>query len=173
MAVSEALDFALDIKGLGNRLVDRLDSLRDASPIFWSDINAAWLVTGHKEVLDGYYGRLPLSSARLPHLAVSHLDPADCAKFIPNVMAAPKSWLLNMDGPEHHRIRRLIQKAFSKPVVETIRPDIRRYVQETLDHVATIDGPVDFVEQVARTIPARMILKVFGFDDTLITKMQH
>ncbi|WP_198351107.1 cytochrome P450 [Flavisphingomonas formosensis] len=172
MTVEAELDFHMDIKGLGNNLVDRLDALRAVDPIYWSALNQAWLVTGHKEVLDGYYGRLPLSSVRLPYLAVAHLNAEERAQ-IPEVMSAPRHWLLNMDGDEHHRIRRLIQKAFGKPVVGAIRPDVQRYVQETLDAVAMVDGPVDFVEEVARIIPARMILKVLGFDDTLIARLQH
>jgi pimeloyl-[acyl-carrier protein] synthase len=166
------LDFPLDIKGLGNRLLHKLDVMRDASPIFWSEINQAWFVTGHKQVLEGYHGKLPLSSRRLPDFAVMHLSDAERAQ-IPNVMEAPKTWLLNMDGDGHHRIRRLVSKAFGKPVVESIRPDVRRYVREALDAVAKIDGPVDFVEQVARIVPARMILKQLGLDDMLIEKMQR
>lgn len=170
---SAEIDFVMDVQGLGEKLTQKLDAMREHSPIYWSAANQAWIVTGHKEVLDGFYGRMPLSSVRLPHLAVGHLSPEDCAKYIPNVMEAPKSWLLNMDGEEHHRVRRLIQKAFSKPVVELIRPDIQRYVREALDNVAQVNGPVDFVEEVARIIPARMILKVFGFNDMLIEKMQR
>lgn len=173
METAAAIDFPLDMKGLGEGLLARLDRMREASPIYWSKANQVWIVTGHKEVLNGFYGRLPLSSVRLPDLAIAHLDPAVAARELPNFMALPHTWPINMDGEQHHRVRRLVQKAFGKPVVEAIRPDIQRYVREVLDSVAANTGPIDFVEQVARIIPARMILKVFGFDDTLIGKLQH
>lgn len=173
MQISDNLDVVLDVARLGTDLVARLDALRETDPIFWSEANQAWIVTGHKEVLDGYYGRLPLSSVRLPHFAVAHLDPAAVERELPNFLRIPHTWPINMDGAQHHRVRRLVQKAFGKPVVEALRPDIRRYVAEALDSVAQADGPIDFVEQVARVIPARMVLKVFGLDDTLIARMQR
>ena len=172
MPDSAQLDFKLDVKALGHRLTGHLDALREVDSLFWSEINQAWMVTGHKEVLDGYFGKLPLSSVRLPFLAVAHLSEEEQAQ-IPETIEAPRHWLLNMDGPEHHRIRRLIQKAFGRKVVEVIRPDVQRYIQEALDKVAAVEGTVDFVEDVARIIPARMILKVLGFEDTLIGRMQH
>src|SRR5262249_12837699 len=134
--------------------------------------NHAWIVTGHQEVFDGFYGKLPLSNKRLPFLAVDHVPEAERVRF-PNVMEVPKSWLLNMDDPEHQRLRRLMVRAFGKPVVEGIRPDVRRYIQETLDAVGKIDQPFDFIAKVARVIPARMILKQLGLDDTLIAKLHH
>ncbi|WP_162806316.1 cytochrome P450 [Sphingosinicella terrae] len=168
-----ALDFALDPQALGDGLFEKLDALRAAGPIFWSEQNRAWIVTGHEEVLAGFYGKLPLSANRLPHLAVGHIpEPLRYERF-PNLMEAPKAWLLNMDDPEHQRIRRLVQKAFSRPVVESLRPDVRRYVEEALDRAAGIDGAFDFVAEVARLIPGRMILKVLGLGDELIGRLHH
>jgi cytochrome P450 len=169
----QTLDFAIDIQGLGADLPEKLDRMREADPIFWSAQNQAWIVTGHRQVVEGYYGKLPLSSVRLPFLAVTHLSEEDKATKIPHLMEAPKTWLLNMDDPEHQRMRRLMVKAFSKPVVEAIRPYVRQYIQEALDDVAAIDGPFDFVQKVARIIPARMILRQFGLDDTLIAKLHR
>lgn len=173
MTGTDAPDFPLDVAALGEDLPAMLGALRERDPVFWSEANQAWIVTGHKEVLAGYYGRLPLSSVRLPHFAVAHLDPVEVERRLPNFIRIPHTWPINMDGDQHHRVRRLVQKAFGKPVVEAIRPDIRRYVREALDAVAKVEGPIDFVEQVARVIPARMILKVFGLDDTLIAQMQR
>ena len=62
MPDSAQLDFKLDVKALGHRLTGHLDALREVDSLFWSEINQAWMVTGHKEVLDGYFGKLPLSS---------------------------------------------------------------------------------------------------------------
>ena len=171
-SVASELDFPLDIQSLGSSLTERLDDLRKTSPIYWSEINQAWMVTGHREVLRGYSGKLPLSNERLPFFATAHLSDEERTQ-IPAVMQTPKTWLLNMDGDQHQRIRRLIQRAFGRAVVEAIRPDVQRYIKEALDAVAEIDGPVEFVENVARIIPARMILKVCDFDDTLINEMQR
>ena len=81
MPDSAQLDFKLDVKALGHRLTGHLDALREVDSLFWSEINQAWMVTGHKEVLDGYFGKLPLSSVRLPFLAVAHLSEEEQAQW--------------------------------------------------------------------------------------------
>ena len=166
------LDFALDIKALGANLTDLLNNLRDVSPIYWSEVNQAWMVTGYREVVEGYSGKLPLSNERLPFFAIAHLTDAEKA-LLPEVINAPKHWLLNMDGQEHRRIRKLIQRAFGQSVVESVRPDVQRYIEDTFDEIAAKAGPIEFVEEVARIIPARMILKVCDLEDTLISQMQR
>jgi cytochrome P450 len=167
------IDFVLDIPTLGNDLLTRLDNMRAADPIFWSEKNGAWMITGHAEVAEGYYGGLPLSNVRLPHLAVAHVPEEERYKRFPEVMEAPKTWLLNMDDPEHQRLRRLMTKAFSKPVVETLRPSVQQYIDETLDAAAQIDGPFDFVAKIGRIIPARVILKQLGLSNDLIPKLHR
>jgi pimeloyl-[acyl-carrier protein] synthase len=80
---------------------------------------------------------------------------------------------LNMDGADHQRQRRLMMRAFSKPVVESLRPEIIRYIEESLEEAGRIGEPFDFVSQIARIIPARMILKQLALPDTLISKLHH
>lgn len=170
---AQELDFVFDVARLGEDLPVRLDALRDADPIYWSALNHAWIVTGHKQVVEGFYGKLPLSSVRLPDLAVAHVSEEDRQRHIPNVMSAPKAWLLNMDDPEHQRLRRLMVKAFGKPIVESLREPVRQYIREALDAAAAIDGPFDFVEHIGRIIPARMILRQLGLDDNLIARLHR
>lgn len=167
------VDFLLDIPALGDGLLDKLDLMRANDPIFWSQINGAWMITGHAEVVQGYQGKLPLSSKRLPQLAVGKIPEDVQNERFPLLLEVVKNWLLNMDNPEHHRLRMLMVRAFSKPVVELSRPDVRRYVQEALDNVSEIDGPFDFLEVIGRVIAARMILSQLGLEDALIPKLHH
>src|SRR5262245_15525936 len=86
-------DFVIDMKTVGGSLFDKLDHLRETEPIFWSEKNQAWMVTGHAEVAEGYFGTLPLSSVRLPFLAVAHVPEEDRMRLFPHVVEAPKTWL--------------------------------------------------------------------------------
>jgi len=168
-----SLDFPLDAAGLGDQLLVKLDTLRAAAPIYWSEVNKAWIITGHAEVLEGYRGRLPLSSVRLPETAVSHIPLEQRQSLLPNLMEAFRGFIINMDEPEHRRIRRLLVRAFSGPVVESIRPHARRIIQETLDKAAAFVGPFDFCEEIARPIPTKLILKQFGLDDSMLPTVQR
>jgi cytochrome P450 len=167
------IDFLIDIPTLGDRILDRLDRMRAVDPIFWSEKNKAWMITGHTEVSQGYQGRFPLSSKRLPQSAIGNIPESVQQEKFPEVLGVVRNWLLNMDNPEHQRLKKLISKAFSRPVVELNRPDAKLYVKEALDHAAKIDGPIEFLETIGRTIPARLILRQLGLDDSLIPRLHH
>ena len=118
-AAAKDLDVAFSrVPELGNELLLKLDALRDADPIYWSELNHAWIVTGHAEVAQGYGGAVPLSNRRLPGLAITQIPPEERPHLLPNIMNATQNWLLNMDAPEHPRLRKLLVKAFGKPIVE-------------------------------------------------------
>lgn len=64
-ATVQDIDFA-KVPELGDRLLDQLNVLRDADPIFWSNRHKSWIATGHAQVVEGLRGSLPLSvSGRL------------------------------------------------------------------------------------------------------------
>jgi cytochrome P450 len=167
------LDFPLNRVGeLGNELLARVDAMRAVDPIMWSETNQLWMVTGHAEVVEGFSGNLPLSANRLPGLAVSHIPEQEREKLLPCIMNATRNWVLNKDGPEHQRLRKLLVKAFGRPIVENLRPHARRFISETLD-AAGAKGEVEFVSQVARQIPARTILCKLGLADELVPRLHH
>jgi len=168
------IDFIIDPKALGERLLERLDAMRRASPVYWSARNGAWLVTGHAEVEAGYSGRLPLSSRRLPGPAMVAIPEERRRALFPLVMQAPESWLLNMDDPGHARLRKLMARAFNRDLVERMRPHARRFITETLDRVGQYGGePFDFVSEIAQQIPTRVILLLLGLPEALMGRMHY
>lgn len=171
-AEAKSLDFELSrVAELGDELLQRLDALREARPIAWSELNQIWMVTGHAEVMEGFSGSLPLSARRLPDPAVARVPREDRERLLPCFMNATRNWVLNMDAPEHLRLRRLLVKAFGKPIVEGLRPHVREFISETLD-AAGSKGEIDFVAEVARRIPARTILRQLGLTDEILPKLQ-
>jgi len=170
---ASALDFPLNrVAELGNELLARLDALRVADPIMWSELNQVWLVTGHAEVMEGFGGTLPLSNHRLPGTAVALIPQSERETLLPCLMNATRNWLLNMDGAEHQRLRRLLVRAFSKPIVEGLRPHARRFIQEALDEAGR-KGEIEFVSQIARRVPARTILRQLGLGDDLVPRLHR
>ncbi len=168
------LDFPLtSIPALGNELLARLDALREVDPISWSETNQVWLITGHAEVKQGYDAvTVPLSAHRLPGASVALVPPEDRERLLPCFMNATRNWLLNKDDADHTRMRKLLVKAFGRPIVEGLRPHARRFIQEALDAVSQKDE-VEFVSEVARPIPARTILRQLGLSNDLMPKLQQ
>ena len=69
--------------------------------------------------------------------------------------------MLNMDPPDHTRIRRLVVKAFTKQRVESLRAPVRRTADELLDAVEGA-GRADLVAAYAAPLPITTICDLLG-----------
>jgi cytochrome P450 len=69
--------------------------------------------------------------------------------------------LLAMDGDEHHRLRRLVSKAFTPRAVARLKPTIASVINELLDAVAPRGG-CDVVADIARQYPIPVICTLLG-----------
>ena len=70
--------------------------------------------------------------------------------------------LLDLDGDEHRRLRRLVQPAFTPPAADRHRPEMRAVVAELIDPVLAAGGSCELVAALTRPYPARMIAAVMG-----------
>src|SRR3954470_15399857 len=70
-----------------------------------------------------------------------------------------KGNLLDLDGEEHRRLRKLVQPAFTPKAADAYRPAMREQLAELFGDV---DGRCDFVAAIAKPYPARMIASVMG-----------
>src|SRR2546430_513826 len=62
--------------------------------------------------------------------------------------------ILNMDPPDHTRMRKLIARAFTTGAVERIRPHIQQITDELIDRMTGQDPPVQIVASIATVVPA-------------------
>ncbi len=75
--------------------------------------------------------------------------------------------ILHVNGPDHSRLRSLVNPALSPRAVERYRPRMRGFLEELLD-AATADGgregvvSCDFVEAFAKPYPSQVIASVMG-----------
>ena len=126
------IDFAR-VEQLGDAIIPRLNAVRDASPIYWSETDQSWVISGHAEVVEAFSGRLPLSAARFKLLNFILPDEEERRRTIPNMLRYFPHFLINLDPPDHTRVRRLMLKPFSGKVTEAYRPHAREVIQEVLD----------------------------------------
>ncbi len=73
--------------------------------------------------------------------------------------------ILNIDPPDHTRIRRLVSKAFTPRAVERIRARAGDLLEEILDDLATREGPVDLISELAFPLPFTVISEMLGMPD--------
>ena len=69
--------------------------------------------------------------------------------------------MLNLDPPDHDRLRRLVSKAFTPRTVQTLRPRAQAIVDETLDNAGR-KGRVDLVAELAFPLPFTVISEMLG-----------
>ncbi|MEY9844228.1 cytochrome P450 [Streptacidiphilus sp. MAP5-3] len=129
--------------------------LREAGPVHrvaGTDGRPAWLVTRYEDVRRG------LADPRLS-LDKRHALPGNYQGL--SLPAALDANLLNMDAPDHTRIRRLVSQAFTPQRIEQLRLPIRRTAESLLDAFPA-EGPVDLVAAYAAPLPITVICELLG-----------
>jgi cytochrome P450 len=156
---------------LGNRFLAELSTLRETDPVHWSPSSRCWLITRHADVTEALSGALPLSNKRLVDIGLGAIAPADRARLFPTIMQYMPNWIIDVDPPDHTRLRKLLVKAFSKKVVERVRPFVRERVNTLLIDLAR-HPEVEFNEQIARQLPGSVILKLTGLSQDYLPRLR-
>ncbi|OKJ64636.1 cytochrome [Streptomyces sp. CB02009] len=131
--------------------------LREAGPahrITGPDGMPVWVVTRYADV------RRLLADPRLS-LDKAHRLPGNYRGF--SLPPALDANLLNMDPPDHTRIRRLVTKAFTPGRVDRMRPGIQLLADRLLDAVAD-RGHADLIAEFATPLPITVICDLLGVE---------
>ena len=112
-----------------------------------------WLVTRHADVSPLLRDRRLVHRMPRAYLAFALGDGA-AADF-------RERSLLNRDGTDHTRLRILMGKAFSAPLVRRLRAHVTDLVDELLEPL--LDGePYDAVPQLANALPGEVVCELLG-----------
>lgn len=74
--------------------------------------------------------------------------------------------ILNLDPPDHTRLRGLVQKVFTPRVVEQLTPRVQALVDESLDAVVARGGEMDVIADLAFPLPFRVISEMLGMPES-------
>ena len=83
-----------------------------------------------------------------------------------------KGNLLDLQGDDHRRLRKLVQPTFTPPAADRYRPAMRGHLEELFEPVAAA-GRCEFVEAFAKPYPARMIAEVMGAPLSDVPRLHH
>ena len=142
-----------------------LASLRSEGPIAWIEEHALpqwpagdgfWLVLRHAACMQVLKDTRTFSS----HLGGTQLrnpSTADDLAYIQQMM-------LNMDPPEHTRLRRLLINAFTSRAVARLEEEIGAHARAIIDRVVgeKTEGECDFVKDIAADMPLLCLADIFG-----------
>ena len=96
---------------------------------------------------------------RDPRLALTEEELA--AQELPAPLQAIDNHMLNRDGDDHRRLRRLVTKAFTPRMVEQLRPRIQEIADELIDAVES-RGSMDLSAEYAFPLPITVIAELLG-----------
>ncbi|MBX3283765.1 MAG: cytochrome P450 [Actinobacteria bacterium] len=132
-------------------------------PIHKSDLGP-WLVTRWDDV----HAVLRKPGTSVEERNIAHEGPSrreQLADLVEGREARRSRAILNIDPPDHTRIRRLVSKAFTPRAVEQIRARTGEMVEEILDDLATREGPVDLISELAFPLPFAVISEMLGMPE--------
>jgi len=134
--------------------------LREESPVWRTtlpDKRTAWLVTRYEDVAevlkDDNFAKDPLNAQ----------DPEQRARapWVPGFLKPLEQNMLDLDDPDHRRLRTLVSRAFTPRLIEGLRGRVEAICQDLLDAMEH-KGRVDLVRDYALPLPATVIAELLG-----------
>jgi len=141
--------------------------LRVHEPVHWQDarpISALgtemlqaeqrgyWAVSRYKDIVEISLDQARFSSER--GTVLNNDLPEDR-------IAQLRLWMINQDAPRHTKLRKLVNKGFTKRIVEQMDLHIRELSKGIVDRVAR-KGQCDFVVDIASELPLLVIAELVG-----------
>ncbi|MEU8411481.1 cytochrome P450 [Amycolatopsis japonica] len=112
-----------------------------------------WLVTRYEDV------RLIFSDTRFSR---NLLAPGAPCLIEPGDFSTGEHSILNMDPPDHTRLRKLTAQAFTVRRIAGLRPRIQQIADTLLRAMAEHGPPVDLVEMFAFPLPTAVMCEILG-----------
>jgi pimeloyl-[acyl-carrier protein] synthase len=145
------------------------DRLRNDAPVWWSAKSKYWIVSRYTEA------RAILRDLDYEKGFHRFKQGPAIADLFPQVRAIKKaasSWMLQMDPPDHTRIRSLVNKAFTPKIVSEMHPDIESIANSLLDDVQK-KGEMDVMQDFAFPLPVMVISDMLGVPRSDRDKFKH
>jgi len=137
--------------------------LRAEDPVHWSPAMKAWIITRHADVKQVALNNKQISADRLTPFFKSNAEYQRGS--IDSLVRYLNHWMVFRDPPNHTRLRRLFNKAFTPTSVSNLRPNIEDIVAQLIDGMeakARRGETVDYIADFAYPLPASVIMDLLG-----------
>src|SRR5215212_3243040 len=135
--------------------------LRAEAPVWRTtlrDKRTAWMVTRYEDVAG------VLKDDRIAKDPLNAQDPEQRARepWVPGFLKPLERNMLDVDDPDHRRLRTLVSKAFTPRLIERLRGRVEAICQELLDAMERKRDRVELVRDYALPLPATVIAELLG-----------
>jgi len=128
--------------------------LRSLDPVHRIPMGSAWLLSTYGHVADVLRDARFSTDERHSTGYVGNAEDSSFGRIY-------RSMLLFQDEPDHKRLRDLVQKAFTRRVVEDLRPRVNRLVEGLVDDLIEKAGG-DLMAEFAYPLPVVVICELLG-----------
>lgn len=139
-----------------------LTGLRASEPVFRTHLpdktkTPVWLLTRYEDVFT------LLKDERFPKNRRSALTPEQIRRlpWVPPMFRPLERNMLDLDQPDHTRLRALVHKAFTPRLVEQMRERVQTLADELLERVAR-RNEMDLINDYALPLPMTIITEILG-----------
>jgi cytochrome P450 PksS len=117
----------------------------------------AWLITRYEDAAQ------VLKDERFVKNSANALTPAQAAQqpWFRKLFQPLKRNMLDLDPPDHTRLRALVQRAFTPRLIEQMRDRVQKLTDELLDQVQ-VRGGMDLIRDYALPLPTTIIAEMLG-----------
>lgn len=132
--------------------------MRPRGPVLRSFANRGWVVIGFdaaRELLRDPNFSSDFRRNRFVHRILSAATGNEPVPFADNPP------LLNLDPPDHTRLRKLVSPGFSNRYIQSLAPTITAFVNDLLAKVSN-KGQIDVIDALASPLPAWVITEMMG-----------
>jgi cholest-4-en-3-one 26-monooxygenase len=141
--------------------------LREHEPVHWQppgeikanvagvmevEQHGYWAMTRHKDIIEVSLDQKRFSSER-GTVITNDMNEERVAQL--------RLWMINRDAPGHTKLRKLVNKGFTKRMIDNMGAHIQKLSREIVDSVAR-KGECDFVASVASELPLLVIAELVG-----------
>ncbi len=130
--------------------------LRAEDPVHWTeeqDGSGFWSILGYQDALNVSRDVATFTSSQGIRLEEMDAEQTEARRT-----------LMEFDPPDHTRLRRLVNRGFTRRTVDTFEDAIRALTSDVID-TAVQNEEFDFVHEIAQELPMRMLGKLLGTSD--------
>lgn len=139
---------------------EALAALRREAPVFYDPEHGIWFVTRHEDVLEIYRDPIAFSNLAAHDIRIP-MPPEVLAEVGEHYEPPTRGHLNTTDPPEHTRLRKLMQKAFTPRRVNQQEQLFRDLANGLVDGFVD-DGRVELVTRYTSPIPVNVVAAILG-----------
>jgi cytochrome P450 len=133
--------------------------LRREAPIYWSDLWGCWILTRYRDIVSTLQNPKRFSS--VGRLTAAMELPQDVREQVQPLVRHYSQGLINVDPPDHTRLRQLVHKAFLPGTVGAMAGYVEGIVERLIEE-AQPRGKMDIIWDFAYPLPVTVIARLMG-----------